>query len=54
MNEVLYLSRQVEATIYKQDLQLFCTIQAGIPKKHAQAYITKLSEMRNVQLKHIN
>ena len=32
MGEVLYLLKQAEATIYKQDLQLFCEIRAGIPR----------------------
>lgn len=51
MGEVMYLLRQSEATIYKQDLQLFCLVQAGIPKKHADEYIKKLSEIRGVTIK---
>lgn len=53
MGEVMYLLRQSEATIYKQDLQLFCIVQAGIPKKHADEYIGKLSEIRGVTIKRI-
>jgi len=48
MGEVLYLLKQSEATIYKQDLQLFCIVRAGIPKIHAHAYVQKLSEIRGV------
>lgn len=51
MNEVLQLLKHAEATIYKQDLQLFCEVQAGIPKKHADIYIKKLQEIRGVELK---
>ncbi|MBN9481959.1 MAG: YigZ family protein [Bacteroidetes bacterium 43-93] len=51
MGEVMYLLRQSEATIYKQDLQLFCMVEAGIPKPHADAYIEKLSEIRGVTVK---
>lgn len=51
MSEVLYLLKQAEATIYKQDLQLFCEVQAGIPKQHADTYIKKLTEIRGVELK---
>lgn len=51
MSEVLYLLRQSEATIYRQELQLFCEIKAGIPVKHAGPYIEKLSELRNVVVK---
>ena len=51
--EVMYLLRQCEATIYKQDLQLFCVVHAGIPKPHADVYIAKLSEIRGVEVKSI-
>ena len=51
MNEVLQLLKQSEASIYKQDLQLFCVIQAGIPRKHAAAYLQRLSEIRGVIVK---
>lgn len=51
MSEVLYLLKQAEATIYKQDLQLFCEVHAGIPKQHADTYIKKLTEIRGVELK---
>lgn len=50
MGEVLYLLKQSEATIYHQDLQLFCTILAGIPSTHSDAYFHKLSEIRGVTI----
>ena len=53
MNEVLQLLKQSEASIYRQDLQLFCVIQAGIPRKHAAAYLQRLSEIRGVIVKAI-
>lgn len=49
MGEVLRLLKSAEATIHKQDLQLFCSIEAGIPLVHA-AVLEKLSELRSVQL----
>lgn len=51
MSEVLYLLKQSEATIYQQELQLFCRIVAGIPKKYSGNYISRLSEIRGVQVK---
>ena len=51
MGEVLYLLKQAEATIYKQDLQLFCVINAGIPRHHSDAYVQRLSEIRGVSIK---
>ncbi len=53
MGEVIYLLRQSEATIYEQDLQLFCQITAGIPRKHADTYVQRLSEIRGVTLEKI-
>jgi hypothetical protein len=51
MGEVLYLLKQCEATIYQQDLQLFCTIKAGIPRPQIATYIPKLEEIRGVTVK---
>lgn len=53
MGEVMYLLRQNEATIYKQDLQLFCLVVAGIPKKYVAGCLQKLSEIRGVTVKPI-
>lgn len=50
MNEVLYLLKQAEATIYQQDLQLFCEIKAGIPLQHLEQYLQRLSEIRGVTI----
>ena len=51
MGEVLYLLKQAEATIYKQDLQLFCVVSAGIPRHNSAACVQKLSEIRGVTIK---
>lgn len=51
MGEVLYILKQHEATIYKQDLQLFCQINAGIPVHLATICLDKLSEIRGVTFK---
>jgi len=51
MGEVLYLLKQCEATIYKQELQLFCVVQAGIPVIHSKQYVQQLSEIRGVVVK---
>ena len=50
MSEVMHLLKQSEATIYKQDLQLFCRVEAGIPVKHADTYKKKLAEIKSVKL----
>lgn len=51
MGEVLYLLKQNEATLYRQDLQLFCLVEAGIPKHLAAACVAKLSEIRGLTAK---
>ncbi len=51
MGEVLYLLKQCEATIYKQDLQLFCVVSAGIPTLYKDEYTKKLEEIKGVTLK---
>lgn len=53
MGEVMYILRQSGATIYKQDLQLFCVVQAGMPINTVNTYIAKLSEIRGVTVKNI-
>lgn len=53
MGEVLYLLKQAEASIVRQDLQLFCLIHAGIPRRHSDIYVQRLSEIRGVAVKEI-
>ena len=48
MGEVLHILKGAEATIYRQDLQLFCIVEAGIPKPVAAATVTRLSELRGL------
>lgn len=53
MGEVLYLLKQNEATVLQQDMQLFCVVTAGIPRKFAQQCLGKLSEIRGLSQKQI-
>ncbi|RYD57066.1 MAG: YigZ family protein [Sphingobacteriales bacterium] len=53
MSEVLYLLKQAEATIYKQELQLFCSVKTGIPRVHAAQYVQRLSELRGLTVKEL-
>ncbi len=54
MGEVLYILKQSEASIYKQDLQLFCQVVAGVPVIHYQETTGKLSQMHGVKLKELS
>lgn len=51
MGEVLYHLRQADASLYQQDLQLFCTVRAGIPRKQAQRCLQQLGDIRNVRIR---
>jgi uncharacterized YigZ family protein len=51
LGEVLHILRQHEAGILKQDLQLFCKLEAEIPVHLAEACVAKLLELRGVSAK---
>jgi uncharacterized YigZ family protein len=51
LGEVLHILRRHEATLGRQDLQLFCTISAGIPLHLTDACVALLSELRGVSVK---
>jgi uncharacterized YigZ family protein len=51
MNEVMQVLKQADATIYKQDMQLFCILQAGIPLVSKDAALEKLKEIRGLEIK---
>jgi putative IMPACT (imprinted ancient) family translation regulator len=51
MNEVMQVLKQADATIYKQDMQLFCILQAGIPLVNKDIALQKLKEIRGLEIK---
>jgi uncharacterized YigZ family protein len=51
LGEVMHILKHHEASILKQDLQLFCQLEAGIPAHRAQACVAQLSELRGVSVK---
>ncbi len=51
MNEVMMVLKQSEATIYKQEMQLFCVLQAGIPLVHKESGLQKLKDIRGLEIK---
>jgi uncharacterized YigZ family protein len=53
ISEVLYLLKQAEAQIIRQDLQLFCTIIADIPKVHFANIIAQLQKNSGIIVKPI-
>ena len=53
MNDVMKLLKQYDCSIIKQELQLFCLIETGIPKQNAAALIPKLKEINGVEISSI-
>lgn len=51
IGEVLHLLKQYEATIHKQELQLFCEVNAGIPLMNYEQAVEKFTDMQGVKLK---
>ena len=53
MNDVMIILKQFNCTIITQEMQLFCSIQTGIPQNRLQETIYRLKEMQNVSAKKI-
>jgi uncharacterized YigZ family protein len=48
MNEVITLLKQYQCNIVRQEMQLFCAITAGIPKRSLQDVVYHLKELQNI------
>ncbi len=51
INEVMMVMKQYNCTIINQELQLFCSIKAGIAKNRLQEVLYKLKELQQVEVK---
>ena len=45
MNEVMMIIKQYNCTVISQEMQLFCTITAGVPNNRQQEVVYKLGEI---------
>jgi uncharacterized YigZ family protein len=50
MNDIMRLLKQFDCIIGKQELQLFCLIEAGIPKNISTQLLSKLKEINGVEI----
>jgi len=48
MNEIMLLLKQYQCNIIRQEMQLFCAITTGIPKRSLQDVLYRLKELQNV------
>lgn len=54
MNEVMMQLKQYQCSILKQEMQLFCSITAGIPKRSLQEVLYHLKELQNITVEKIS
>jgi uncharacterized YigZ family protein len=50
MNEVMTIIKKNNCTVLKQDLQLFCVMEIGIPKARVGELIFKLNELKGIEI----
>lgn len=51
MNEVMQVLKQCDASIYKQDMQLFCIFEVGISLAQKEQAIQRLKDIHGVEIK---
>ena len=54
MNEVMKIVKQFDCRIEQQELQLFCSVEIGIPKNRLDEVLFKLENTRSVEVTGIN
>jgi uncharacterized YigZ family protein len=50
MNDVMRIIKQYNGTVLKNEMQLFCRIETGIPKNKVDEVLVALKEVRNLEL----
>lgn len=51
MNEVMQVLKQNDVSIYKQDMQLFCIFEIGIPLVNKEQTLQRLNDIHGLELK---
>jgi uncharacterized YigZ family protein len=51
VNDIMQIIKQYNCSIIRQEMQLFCTIDIGIPVNRTAAVLNRLQETRNVEIK---
>jgi uncharacterized YigZ family protein len=50
MNDVMRISKQFDCLVSQQEMNLFCSLQFGIPKHRLDEVLYKLNELRAVEM----
>lgn len=53
MNDVMMVLKQCSCKIISQEIQLFCTITAGIPRNRLYEVLYKLNDLQNITVKKV-
>jgi hypothetical protein len=51
MNEVMMIVKQTDCAVLKQDMQLFCMMEIGIPQYRMEEALRRFEEVREVRMK---
>ena len=50
MNDVMKIIKQFNCTVLKNEMQLFCIVQTGIPRNRINEVLSALKEIKNLEL----
>lgn len=50
MNEVMQILKHFDCAIFKNETMLFCSIEAGIPKKNVEEVVGRFRDLRGVEV----
>lgn len=50
MNDVMTISKQFDCLVVKQEMNLFCSLQMGIPKYRLDEVLYKLKDLRGIEV----
>jgi len=50
MNEVMKLVKQYDCPVFRQETQLFCILEIGVPKDKLEAVLKKIRDLRTVEI----
>ena len=50
MNDIMQLIKTLGCSVYKQEMNLFCEMEVGIPKSKLTEALYRLSDIRNVEI----
>ena len=53
INDVMRIIKQFNCTVLKNEMQLFCIIQTGIPRNRINEVLSAFKEVKNLELHHL-